>query len=98
MTKKHLMLCAIYKSLKKEETYLYLAKKDDFTPVPEALMKMFGKAQLVLVINLAKQQHLVRADIDKVKQSLTDEGFYLQLPPPPINYLEQHKAQQKKDK
>ncbi len=91
------MLCAIYKSLKKDETYLYLAKKDDFSPVPEALMAMFGKPQLALVINLAQKKQLVRADIDKVKKALDEDGFYLQLPPPPINYLEQHKAQQKKD-
>ncbi|MCE2571913.1 YcgL domain-containing protein [Motilimonas eburnea] len=91
------MLCAIYKSLKKDETYLYLAKKDDFSRVPEALMTMFGKPQLALVINLAQKKQLVRADIDKVKKALDEDGFFLQLPPPPINYLEQHKAQQKKD-
>ncbi|MFO6422138.1 YcgL domain-containing protein [Motilimonas sp. KMU-193] len=91
------MLCAIYKSLKKEETYLYLAKKDDFSRVPEALMAMFGKPKLALVINLAQKKQLVRADIEKVKKALDEDGFYLQLPPPPVNYLEQHKAQQKKD-
>lgn len=92
------MLCAIYKSLKKEETYLYLPKKDDFSAVPESLMTMFGKPKLVMLLNLAKDKKLIRADINKVKSSLDEQGFYLQLPPPPVNYLEQHKAQSKRQK
>lgn len=29
------MLCSIYKSSKKEGTYLYIPKKDDFSQVPD---------------------------------------------------------------
>ncbi len=47
------MLCSIYKSTKKDGAYLYIAKKDDFTPVPDALMEMFGRPQFVMVVNLA---------------------------------------------
>jgi uncharacterized protein YcgL (UPF0745 family) len=35
------------------------------------------------------------ADIDKVKSNLRGKGYYLQLPPPPENLLEQHKIQMK---
>ncbi|WP_448211201.1 YcgL domain-containing protein [Colwellia sp. MEBiC06753] len=89
------MLCTIYKSPKKDQTYLYINKRDDFSQVPEALMTTFGKPILVTVLNLANQQKLALADIDKVKENLESNGFYLQLPPPTENLLDEHKAQQK---
>ncbi|MCS3833097.1 uncharacterized protein YcgL (UPF0745 family) [Aeromonas veronii] len=36
------------------------------------------------------------ADVGKVMAALTNQGFYLQVPPPPENLLEQHKASLKK--
>ncbi|UUM31350.1 YcgL domain-containing protein [Vibrio japonicus] len=88
------MLCAIYKSSKKEGAYLYIPKKDDFSQVPDALMQMFGKPTMVMVIKLDGRQ-LATVDIEKVKQSLESEGFFLQLPPPPKNLLEEYKEQKK---
>jgi uncharacterized protein len=88
------MLCAVYKSLRKEQTYLYVERRDDFSAVPEALLTSFGPPQLVTMINLATRQHLALADLDKVKQQLQSQGFYLQVPPPVENLLTQHKAQQ----
>jgi uncharacterized protein YcgL (UPF0745 family) len=85
------MLCTIYKSTKKDGAYLYVEKRDDFSRVPDALMSMFGKPILSMVMNLEGKK-LVRVDIDKVKSALENEGFFLQLPPPPVNLLEEHKA------
>ena len=84
------MLCSIYKSSKKEGTYLYIPKKDDFSQVPDALMQMFGKPLPVMTIKLDGRK-LAQVDIEKVRASLEEEGFFLQLPPPPENLLEQHK-------
>lgn len=88
------MLCAVYKSAKKDSTYLYVERRDDFAAVPDALLKTFGPPVLVTLLNLAKREHLALADIDKVRQQLTQQGYYLQLPPPEDNLLAQHKAQQ----
>ncbi|KGK20253.1 YcgL domain-containing protein [Vibrio navarrensis] len=93
------MLCSIYKSSKKEGTYLYIPKKDDFSKVPEQLMAMFGKPLPVMTINL-QGRTLALVSVEKVRESLINDGFFLQLPPPPKNLLEQHKeckAQQKSD-
>ncbi|REL36062.1 YcgL domain-containing protein [Thalassotalea euphylliae] len=84
-------LCAVYRSPKKDQTYLFINKRDDFSDVPEALMKTFGTPVLVTMVNLTKQEKLALADIDKVKESLSEQGFYLQLPPPQENLLDQHK-------
>jgi uncharacterized protein YcgL (UPF0745 family) len=86
------MLCAIYKSPKKAQTFLFVNKRDDFSSVPEALMKTFGTPNLVTLINLATKDKLGMADLDKVKKNLDEQGFYLQLPPPEEDLLKAHKA------
>jgi len=88
------MLCVVYKSPKKEQTYLFVKQRDNFIDVPEALMKMFGTPSLVTVINLANKEKLALADISKVKDNLKEQGYYLQLPPPKEDLLAEHKAQQ----
>ena len=88
------MLCAIYKSSKKHDTYLFVLKRDDFSAVPEPLMQTFGKPVFSMMLNLQKHQKLALSDIDKVKQQLQDTGFYLQLPPPTENLLTSHKQSQ----
>ena len=77
------MFCVIYRSSKRDQTYLYVEKKDDFSRVPEELMKGFGQPQLAMILPLDGRKKLVNADIEKVKQALTEQGYYLQLPPPP---------------
>ncbi|GGW50068.1 YcgL domain-containing protein [Alishewanella tabrizica] len=86
------MLCAVYRSLRKEGTYLYIEKRDDFSKVPDLLLQNFGSPQLVTILNLAKREHLAQIDINKLKAALVEQGFYLQLPPPPENLLAAHKA------
>ena len=86
------MLCAIYKSARKAQTYLFVNKRDDFSAVPEALMKMFGTPNLVTLINLATKEKLAMADLEKVKENLNEQGYYLQLPPPQEDLLKEHKV------
>lgn len=85
--------CAIYKSPKKEGMYLYVAKRDQFDAVPEALMQMFGKPQFVMLFNLAGEKPLKRLKNEDVLQKIQTEGFYLQMPPPPENLLKNYLAQ-----
>lgn len=90
------MLCVIYRSPKRDQTYLYVEKKDDFSRVPEDLMKSFGTPQLAMVISLDGREKLASADIEKVKEALKEEGFYLQFPPPVENLLNLHLSEDKK--
>ncbi len=85
------MLTAVYKSIKKADTYLFVEKRDDFSRVPEPLLETFGQPKYVMMINLASREKLGVADLDAVKQALIDQGFYLQLPPPEENLLTQFK-------
>lgn len=89
------MICAIYKSLKKEEMYLYIAKRDQFDAVPDELRQMFGKPQFVMLFNLAGEKQLHRAENRDVLEAITQQGFYLQMPPPPENLYQQFIEAQK---
>jgi len=84
------MLCAIYRSSKRDQTYLYVEKKDDFSRVPEELLQGFGLPQFSMVINLAQRVKLAAADIEKVKKALKEQGYYLQVPPPMESLLNMH--------
>ena len=61
------MLASVYRSNKKDEMYLYVSIKDDFSKVPEALMKVFGKPEFAMQLNLTNRKSLARADIEEVK-------------------------------
>ncbi|AVF34231.1 YcgL domain-containing protein [Rahnella sikkimica] len=84
------MLCVIYRSTKRDQTYLYVEKKDDFSRVPEELLKGFGVPQFSMMLNLAGREKLASADISKVRQALEDQGYYLQVPPPVESLLNIH--------
>ena len=56
------MLCAVYKTRKKDGMYLYVPKKDHFEDVPEPLMAKFGRPELVTIIALEKREKLGLVD------------------------------------
>ena len=79
------MLCAIYKSLKKEGMYLYVEKREQFDAVPDELRQIFGKPQFVMLFNLAGEKQLQQAENQEVLAQIKQKGYYLQMPPPTEN-------------
>jgi uncharacterized protein YcgL (UPF0745 family) len=80
------LLCNIYKSRRKEETYLYVSLADDLSRVPEVLLETFGRPELVTKMIITPERKLARADVEKVMASIREKGFYLQMPPPKENF------------
>jgi uncharacterized protein YcgL (UPF0745 family) len=78
------MLCFIYKSLKTDYLYLYVANKDDFSAVPEALLNTLGKMEFVMDLELHPERKLSREKAVKIIEDIKDKGFFLQLPPPRV--------------
>jgi uncharacterized protein YcgL (UPF0745 family) len=82
------MQCYIYKSSKKQNLYLYIQNKDDFSSVPEALFNSLGKLELIIELDLTPERKLAKEDPVKVIASLNQKGYFLQLPatniPPPL--------------
>lgn len=70
----------VYKSLRKPDTYLYLADKDAFDRVPESVRSPLGALAFVLGVSLAEGRTLAREDIVVVRRNLGERGFHLQCP------------------
>lgn len=76
----------IYKSSRKDELYLYLVKKDDFSGVPQALFDSMGKEPIfVMEVELTADRTLAREDVENVKKNLETVGYHVQMPPPVQN-------------
>ncbi len=74
------MQCFIYKSLRKDELYLYLDKRDNFSAVPEILLQNFGQLAFVMEMELTPDRKLARKNADKVIASIQAKGFFVQMP------------------
>lgn len=75
------MQAFVYKSLKKADTYVYLAARDDFLRLPEPLRTQLGGLQFVLDLDLTPERRLAREDVAVVRENLAVRGFHLQFPP-----------------
>jgi hypothetical protein len=75
------VLCDIFKGSRKEEMYLYVARKDGTRRVPSELLNGFGDLKLVTSVVLDVNRQLARTDAGKVLSDIDAHGFYLQLPP-----------------
>lgn len=75
------MQAFVYKSLRKADTYVYLAGRDDFGRIPEAVRAGLGRLDFVLEVALVPGRRLAREDADVVRANLAGRGFHLQMPP-----------------
>ena len=73
--------CAVYRSPRKADSYLYVVEEEDFSSVPPPLLEMFGTPELVLTVELTPGRRLAQADVTEVISALRERGYYLQLPP-----------------
>lgn len=75
------MQAYVYKSLRKDETYVFLAMRDDFERLPEPLRTQLGALQFVLEVALTPERQLARGDTAVVRENLSARGFHIQFPP-----------------
>lgn len=83
------MYCAIYKSSKKDEMYMYIARpdypddqeKDPFAGIPEMLQQVFGRPVFVMHLELHIERKLARVSVSHVMDALTNKGYFVQMPP-----------------
>jgi len=73
------MLCHIYRSNTRFDTYLYLLAKDDFSVIPADLLRAFGIPEFSFSFELTAERKLAREDTGKVMQNLEGQGYHLQL-------------------
>jgi uncharacterized protein YcgL (UPF0745 family) len=75
------MRCLVYRSTRRTDTYVYLAREDALDELPEALREQLGRLELALEFDLTPERRLARCDARVVLQQIEDCGYYLQLPP-----------------
>jgi len=75
------MQAYVYKSQRKQDTYVYLATRDVFDAVPPELLSQLAPLAFVVEVALTAERKLALADAAQVRQALAERGFYLQMPP-----------------
>lgn len=73
--------CLVYRSSKKQETYLFLPVGGVYQDLPEDLRAMFGDPALVMKLDIDADTRLAQAEAPRVIEALETEGYFLQLPP-----------------
>jgi len=74
------MQCNVYRSERKNDTYVYMKVDADTAELPDPVIKFLGDLTQVLEVDLSKKK-LANANVDQVKSAIESQGFYLQLPP-----------------
>jgi hypothetical protein len=75
------MQCFVYASLRKIDSYLWLAQRDAFDLLPESLVLLLGELRFVMEVHLDEQRKLPVEDTAQVLDHLRTQGWHLQLPP-----------------
>ncbi|TEA27634.1 YcgL domain-containing protein [Candidatus Schmidhempelia bombi] len=73
------MWCFIYRSQKKSDSYLYIDKQNDFSVVPEALMKVFGAPIFVMRLWLNDERKMMAASPAEIRKTISENGYFLQM-------------------
>lgn len=77
------LFCSIYKSPRRADMYLYMARGAAFKDLPETLAAQFGSPLHVTDLILDPARPLARVEVRRVMEMIQSQGFYLQMPPPP---------------
>ncbi len=77
-------LVSIYRSAKIAEMYLYVDRAAALERVPAPLLERFGKPELVTTMLLEPSRVLARVSTADVLDKLDSQGYFLQMPPPPV--------------
>ena len=75
------MNCYVYRSNAKPGMYLYLIEKDNFTEVPDSLMQLLGEVIYSFEFDLSNDRKLVKAETQEVLRIMSENGYFLQMPP-----------------
>ncbi len=78
------MQAYVYKSQRKPDTYVYLAKRDDFEAIPASVGESLAPFAFILEVALTPERRLAQVDAAQVRANLAAHGFHLQLPPLPL--------------
>lgn len=75
--------CIVYKSLKKDEMYIFLPATSELSELPDALTKVLGRTEEVMTLSLTPDKKMARGNAAEIMLSIEKQGFHLQMPENP---------------
>ena len=75
--------CVVYKSLKKDETYIFIEKSASISDLPAELTTVLGNTEEVMTLNLTPEKKMARGSAAEIMLSIEKQGFHLQMPENP---------------
>ena len=72
--------CAVYKSSKKDETYVFIPTTSELSELPNELLRVLGQPELVMTLNLTPEKKMARGTAAEILKSIDKQGFHIQLP------------------
>lgn len=77
----NMIMVSAYKSLKKQELFLFMPKENSLEELPDELLVMFGEPAHVMDFELTPDRKMARGDAAIVYEAMVTKGFYMQMPP-----------------
>lgn len=71
--------CSVYRSSKRDETYVFIPKATPLSDLPKEVLKMLGQAEMVMTLNLTPNKKMARGKADEIIKSIDTQGFHLQM-------------------
>ncbi len=71
--------CTVYKSLKKDESYLFIPTTTPLSDLPEELLNVLGQTEKVMTLNLTPEKKMARGTAAAIMKSIEEQGFHLQM-------------------
>lgn len=81
MSDKHLI--SIYRSSKWEGMYIFVPRETELASLPSSLLTHFGHPVHAMDLVLTPERTLACAQAADVLAAISQQGFYLQMPPKP---------------
>ena len=72
----------VYRSLKKNGYYLYVAQENNFERVPDNLLQALGELEPALKFELTRDRKLATENPETVLKNLQENGYHLQITDP----------------
>jgi len=72
--------CTVYKSLKKDETYVFIPTETPLSDLPDELKNVLGETEMVMSLSITPEKKMARGTGAEVIKSIKEQGFHLQMP------------------
>lgn len=71
---------SVFRSSKKNDTYIFVRRDQDWEELPETLRSIFGQPVHAMDLVLTPDRKLARTTGRQVMEALEEKGFHLQMP------------------